>query len=72
MSAYEKSIREISWKEGRPGVDPRHVEAYMRQENPCLDGLSKAEFAREVRIAIGQIDIFGIDEAEELALAGGL
>ena len=53
-------------------VDPRHVEAWMRLEHPALDGLSRAEFEREVDIAAMAIAAAGIDESDALAASFGL
>lgn len=50
MTFYGKMIRETLAKVGRIGTNPMHVEAYMRLEHDTLDGLSPAQFRREVEI----------------------
>ena len=44
MSTYQERIRETLARNGFIGVDPRHIEAYMRVECPTLDGLSGKRF----------------------------
>jgi len=45
---YSDTIREILARNGRIGVDPRHVEAHMRCEHGALDALSLPDFTAEV------------------------
>lgn len=52
-SPYQTDIATIIAATGNIGVDPRHVEGWMRQERPTLDALSKSTF-RE--LAIGSIE----------------
>jgi hypothetical protein len=67
LTFYQRRIAE------RTGdVDPRHVEAWMRLENPTLDGLSAAEFEREIDLAMVAIATAGTDESEALAASFGL
>lgn len=47
-SIYREEIRRILAREGFIGIDPAHVEAWMRLEHSTLDGLSGAAFRREV------------------------
>ncbi len=49
---YEKMIREECARQGHVGMNPKLIEAWMRLEHGCLDGLSKRQFADEVAIAI--------------------
>ena len=51
-SPYFDTIRTEIARQGYIGVDPRHVEAFMRVEHPTLDGLSKTQFAAEVNVGI--------------------
>lgn len=67
MNYYQEQIRKLA-----PGHDPRHIEAYMRLEHDALDGLSAAQFRREVRIAVECIRAGGLANAESLALSMGL
>ena len=53
-------------------VDPRHVEAWMRLEHPTLDGLSRAEFEREIDLAVAAIATAGAADSEALAASFGL
>lgn len=69
---YADLIRVVLQKIGRPEVDPRHVEGWMRSEHPTLDGLSKPRFAREVKIAVACVDEGGRELAERVALSYGL
>ncbi len=53
-------------------VDDGHVEAWMRLEYPTLDGLSRADFEREIDIAVLAITTAGATESEALAASFGL
>ena len=54
------------------GIDPRHVEAYMRLGHSTLDGLTPAQFRREVHLGVQCIQVGGIDMAERTARSFGL
>lgn len=54
------------------GLDPRHVEAYMRVGYPTLDHLSVRQFAHEVKVACDCIRDGGTDMAERIAQSYGL
>ena len=69
---YHQAIREEIARHGFIGFDPRHVEGYMRLEHGTLDGLSKKEFSREVKIGIMAIIADGIVNAEANAKSFGL
>ena len=45
---WRNEIRETLAKIGRIGVDPRHVEAFMRDEYGTFDGLSRSAFHEAV------------------------
>ncbi len=49
---YQQMIREECAKQGHVGMNPKLIEAWMRLEHGCLDGLSNRQFADEVAIAI--------------------
>ncbi len=49
---YQQMIREECARQGHVGIDPKLVEAWMRLEHGCLDGLSPRQFGNEVAIAI--------------------
>lgn len=73
MSAYRDLIREVMARAGRVGAaDPRHVEAWMRLEHGCLDGLSPAQFHHEVHTALECIAASAASENEDLAASFGL
>jgi hypothetical protein len=73
MSFYQQMIRETMARTGRTDApDPRHVEAWMRLEHGCLDGLSPAQFSEEVGIAIECIAAGPAAESESLAQSLGL
>jgi hypothetical protein len=67
MSYYKTMIDSFE-----TGHDSRHIEAFMRLEHGCLDGLSKTQFHQEVDIAVMCIKEGGIANAEKLAKSFGL
>ena len=69
---YQQTIREMAAALGYVGVDPRHVEAWMRLEHSTLDGLSRGRFRDEVEIAIACIRSGGIQASESLAQSFGM
>lgn len=54
------------------GVDPRHVEGYMRLQHSTLSHLSKSEFNREVRVSVACVREGGTEAAERNAQSFGL
>lgn len=48
---YRSRITELA-----PAYNAAHIEAFMRLEHSTLDGLSREQFASEVRIACECID----------------
>lgn len=54
------------------GIDPRHIEAYMRVEHTTLDGLNPRRFAAEVCLARQCVREGGRDMAERIAQSFGL
>jgi len=64
---YQQMIRKELARRGRLGVNSRYVEAWMRLEHGCLDGLDPEEFRREV--AIGA-DCVEADPDASVRLAG--
>jgi hypothetical protein len=69
---YQDRIREQIARKGHIGIDPRHVEAYMRLMYSTLDHLSESEFNREVQIGIECVREDGIVNAEQCAQSFGL
>ena len=73
MNAYTQLIREAMARSGHVGAaDPRHIEAWMRLEHGCLDGLSRSQFDAEVRIALECIAAAPLADSESLATSMGL
>lgn len=73
MSAYAQMIREALARTGHVGAaDPRHIEAWMRLEHGCLDGLPVQQFTVEVTIALQCIAAAPADRSEALAASFGL
>jgi hypothetical protein len=73
MSYYQNAIRETMATIGRVGAaDPRHVEAWMRIEHGCLDGLSRSRFTTEIEIALACIAAGPTADSESLAQSFGL
>jgi len=68
---YAQMIRETLAKQGRIGMDPRHVEAYMRSEYSTLDHLGGAIWNRAVKEAAECVDADPI-LAEQAARSHGL
>lgn len=69
---YQSSIKQHLNALGRPEIDPRHVEAWMRIGHSTLDGLSSSRFALEVDVAVKCIDAAGTRDAERLAASYNL
>jgi len=70
---YQKFINEELAKLGFIGkYDARHIEAFMRVEHGCLDGLDKATFLHEIRLCARCIDAVGSRAAETFAKTYGL
>ncbi len=63
---YAAAIQEIA-----PDYNVNEVEAWMRSEHGTLDGLSRAKFDREVRIACATIDQAGPEMSAALARSYG-
>jgi hypothetical protein len=51
--------------------DPRHIEAFMRVRHSTLEGLTRSEFRKEVKLAMACIDELGSTEAEKYAKSFG-
>jgi hypothetical protein len=69
---YTQMIREALAAQGRIGVNPLHVEAWMRVEHGTLDHLSPSRFRSEVRTATACMDASTIDTNNRLAQSYGL
>ncbi len=72
MTRTDPTVYQRRIAERTHDVDARHVEAWMRLEHPTLDGLSAAEFEREIDLAVAAIATAGATESEALAASFGL
>ena len=73
MNHYSQMIRESMANAGRIGAaDPRHIEAWMRIEHGCLDGLSRQQFTDEITIALACVAAGPLADSEALATSMGL
>lgn len=52
MSGYQEIIAKILARRGIVGVDPRHIEGYMRLGHSTLSGLTIEEFEQEIMIGL--------------------
>jgi hypothetical protein len=68
-SLYQRAIAEVVDPEQ---IDPRHVEAYMRDTYRTLDGLSPMEFLNAVLEARNVAALAGPEASEALAQSWGL
>jgi hypothetical protein len=74
---YHAEIFRALLRRKRLDIDPRHIEGWMRCEHGTLDALTKAQFSREVTLAIQcidakELDAEGNDVNEVLARSYGL
>ena len=69
---YRKLIEARLVELGSVGLDPRHVEGWMRLEKGTLDGLSPAEFAAEVKAGAACCADSTEAQNEDLAQSFGL
>jgi len=72
IAMYQQTIREMAAALGYVGINPRHVEAWMRIEHSTLDWMDRNRFRDEVEIAIACIRHAGPDKSESLAQSYGL
>jgi hypothetical protein len=73
LTGYQTMIREGMARIGRIGeAAPNQVEAWMRLEHGTLDGLSRADFAREIAAALDCIAASTHAENADLAMSFGL
>lgn len=54
------------------GIDPRHIEAYMRVQYSTLDHLDSYTFKREVKLCVECVRVGGLEAAEAAAQSFGL
>lgn len=72
MTIYQTMIRETLARIGRIGAaDPRHIEAWMREEHATLDALDNRQWEHEVN-ACATMARSEPELSERLALACGL
>lgn len=68
---YTNLIRETLAKQGRIGMNPAHVEAWMRAEYGTLDHLGGARWNRAVREAAECVDASTAADNDALAASYG-
>ncbi len=66
-SFYQRHIAERT-----RGIDPRHIEAWMRVEHPTLDGLTAQQFNDAMYAALATAMDAGPEQSEALAATFGL
>lgn len=69
---YQTMIRESLARMGRIGVNPAHVEGWMRSEYGTLDHLGGARWTRAVREALECVDVSAADINARLAESYGI
>lgn len=69
---YTAEIKRLLGVLGVGSADPILVEAWMRSEHPALDGLSKEQFAQEVKLGWGMVTTCGKEASRRLAQSFGL
>lgn len=71
-SPYAAKIAEIATAKGFDGMDPRHIEAFMRNAHPTFGHLSPDEFVAEVVTGCECVQSWGRGQAEMHAQCWGL
>ncbi len=69
---WQEEIRKEIERQGKVGVDARHVEAYMRTQNPSFNSLTSEEFRYEVAISIRCVELTSKGGSEILVQSWGL
>jgi hypothetical protein len=72
MSFYLSIIKADLDRQGKPQIDPRHVEAFMRLEYSTLDHLTRRQFSGAVKRMVREVEAIGPADAERLAKSYGL
>ena len=72
MTNYQRGISDDLKRLGISGIDPRHIEGYMRLEHSTLSNLSPAQFKAEVSLCSECVLQGGVERAEENAMSFGL
>jgi hypothetical protein len=72
MGFWTKEVAQEMERQGARGLDPRHVEGYIRLAFPTMGNMSPSEFRREVEIGIACVQMAPSAEAETLAKSWGL
>ena len=72
MTNYQRGISDDLKSLGMSGIDPRHIEGYMRLEYSTLNGLSASQFRAEVSLCAECVVQGGVERAEENAMSFGL
>jgi hypothetical protein len=69
---YQNLIKTLLAEIGRPEVNARHVEGWMRAQHPTPDHLDRRAFKKEVKLAVKCIDGPEGAISEELAKSYGI
>ena len=69
---YQKAIAERLAKIKVEGIDPRHIEGFMRLQYSTLSHLDSRTFNREVKLGVACVREGGKDAAERNAVSFGL
>jgi hypothetical protein len=64
---YRDRIRATLARQGKPEIDPRWVEAWMRLEYGTLDHLGGRTWTREVKVAAQCVEAATAEQNEALA-----
>jgi hypothetical protein len=72
IPTYQETIRGILDRKGISGIEPAHVEAFMRVYVGTLDGLDRRRFARLVMDAVEEIRGCDPDVVASVAKSYGL
>lgn len=67
----QDTIREMLKGIGRPALDPRHVEAYMRLNGDCAK-MDRRTFVSAFQEAVDRVDADSTESCEAMAKAAGL
>ena len=71
QTPVQERIRSMLTSIGRPALDPRHVEGYMRLDGDCAK-MERKEFAATFMEAVRRCDTDSPESCEAMAKAAGL
>jgi hypothetical protein len=70
MTYFQRSI--VAKKLVPVGIDPRHLEGYIRLQHSTLNDLDWGTIRREVKLCVECVKVGGIEAAERNAQSFGL